>query len=199
MRVSPHAQVASRNSPIAQLSAMSWRCSHGKRTADIQRATRVQERCRQPELRRLDSLAEDRVWPGLQAPLGVGAGFPYRVEARAGESRAKVENSVAHAAPAFPETKRPDLSAPHSWLARAFAQKQPPDGVNATRLRTALRVRLDPSVREWLGTSAFVLGPLWAGLSQRRRRATLRRAGASRRRASGRCLARAGAASGFHA
>jgi hypothetical protein len=49
-----------------------------------------------------------------------------RVEARAGESRAKVENSVAHAAPALPETKRPDSSAPHSWLARAFAQKQAP-------------------------------------------------------------------------
>ena len=44
------------------------------------------------------------------------------MEARAGESRAKVENSVAHAAPAFPETKPPDLSAAHSWLARAFAQ-----------------------------------------------------------------------------
>ena len=51
----------------------------------------------------------------------------YRVEARAGESRAKVENSVAHAAPAFPETKRPDLPAPHSWLARAFAQQQVSD------------------------------------------------------------------------
>jgi hypothetical protein len=49
-----------------------------------------------------------------------------RVEARAGDSRAEVENSVAHAAPALPESKRPDLSAPPSLLARAFAQKEAP-------------------------------------------------------------------------
>jgi hypothetical protein len=41
----------------------------------------------------------------------------FRVEARAGASRAEVENSVAHAAPALPESKRPDLSAPHCLLA----------------------------------------------------------------------------------
>jgi hypothetical protein len=34
-----------------------------------------------------------------------------RVEARAGDSRAGVENSPAHAAPALPESKRPELSA----------------------------------------------------------------------------------------
>jgi hypothetical protein len=47
-------------------------------------------------------------------------------KARAGDSRAEVENSVAHAAPALPESKRPDLSAPPSLLARAFAQKEAP-------------------------------------------------------------------------
>ena len=50
----------------------------------------------------------------------------YRVEARAGDSRAEVENSVAHAAPALRESKRQDLSAPHCLLARAFAQQQRP-------------------------------------------------------------------------
>ena len=68
---------------------------------------------------------------GKSAPAGSreadDPGLRNRVEARAGESRAKVENSVAHAASAFPETKRPDLSAPHSWLARAFAQQQVSD------------------------------------------------------------------------
>jgi hypothetical protein len=51
-------------------------------------------------------------------------GLRNRVEARAGDSRAEVENSVAHAAPALRESKRPDLSAPHCLLARAFAQTQ---------------------------------------------------------------------------
>ena len=68
------------------------------------------------ELRRLRAVRADiRVHSDPHPRLCI------RVEARAGDSRAKVENSVAHAAPAFPETKRPDLSAPHSWLARAFA------------------------------------------------------------------------------
>jgi hypothetical protein len=53
-------------------------------------------------------------------------GLRNRVEARAGGSRAEVENSVAHAAPALPESKRPDLSAPHSLPARAFAQEEEP-------------------------------------------------------------------------
>jgi hypothetical protein len=74
-------------------------------------------------------------------------GLRNRVEARAGESRAKVENSVAHAAPAFPETKCPDLSAPHSWLARAFARPK--------------------RVRPGLGATAFLLAPATAALSQR--------------------------------
>ena len=51
-----------------------------------------------------------------------GTRFSDRVEARAGDSRAEVENSVAHAAPALTESKRPDWSAPHSLLALAFAQ-----------------------------------------------------------------------------
>ena len=59
---------------------------------------------------------------GKSAPVGDrepdDPGLRNRVEARAGESRAKVENSVPHAAPAFPETKRPDLSRP-SLLARS--------------------------------------------------------------------------------
>ena len=70
---------------------------------------------------------------GESAPVGHreadDPGLRNRVKAHADESRAKVENSVAHAAPTFPETKRPDLSAPHSWLARAFAQNQPPVGL----------------------------------------------------------------------
>jgi len=57
------------------------------------------------------------------------------VEARAGESRAKVENSVAHAAPALRETKRPDLSAPHCLLARAFAHEEEPGAPPARSLR----------------------------------------------------------------
>jgi hypothetical protein len=55
-----------------------------------------------------------------QAPAPTSADDSYRVQARDSDSRAEVENSVAHAAPALPESKRPDLSAPHSLLARAF-------------------------------------------------------------------------------
>jgi hypothetical protein len=73
---------------------------------------------------------------GESAPVGHreadDPGLRNRVKARADESRAKVENSVALAAPAFPETKRPDLSAPHSLLARAFAQKEVPAADGAT-------------------------------------------------------------------
>jgi hypothetical protein len=42
----------------------------------LRRAARVQERCSQPERRRLYPSAENRIWRGLQAPLGVGAAFP---------------------------------------------------------------------------------------------------------------------------
>ena len=58
-----------------------------------------------------------------------------RVEARGGDSRAEIENSVAHAASALPESKRPDLSVPQSLLALAFAQTLAPVGQEPPRLR----------------------------------------------------------------
>jgi hypothetical protein len=82
------------------------------------------------ELEREQNYAHDPIVPELcmgttrsaSPEIRLDPRFRFRVEARAGASRAEVENSVAHAAPALPESKRPDLSAPHCLLACAFAQ-----------------------------------------------------------------------------
>ena len=52
--------------------------------------------------------------------------------------------------------------------------------------------------RQWLGTSAFVLVPAWAGLSQRRPGATSQRGAVSRRRASRRRRAHRPPSAAFH-
>jgi hypothetical protein len=86
---------------------------------------------------------------------GAGRRARYRVEARAGDSRAEVENSVAHAAPALPESKRPDLSAPHSLLARAFAHEESwlPSAAGACFARKAVVRGPPPTARR--GTRAI--------------------------------------------
>jgi hypothetical protein len=79
--------------------------------------------------------------PRKRSSARVTSGDRIRVEARAGDSRAEVENSVAHAAPALTESKRPDWSAPHSLLALAFAQKEASGPTGATRPQ-GIRLRL---------------------------------------------------------